>query len=96
MPGWLIALMGASLLGGIGQATGATKSKQETSSTTDPFYALMSPYVIGNMLNRFGALSNAGFPSGAMNTLGGMNLGNDIWKVIAQQWPQIKSGMKVK
>jgi hypothetical protein len=96
MPAWLIAMLGSGLITGLTSVLGGGKSKQTASSTTDPFYALMSPKVIGDVMNRFGAFQNAGMPSGAINMAGSNFLQQDIWKQILQQWPKIKSGMKMK
>jgi len=93
--GFLGALLGSALISGVSSLFGLGKSKTKTSSTTDPFYAMMSPYAIGQVLNRFGALQGAGFPQGAMNFGGSNMIGGDIWKTILQQWPKIKSGLKV-
>jgi hypothetical protein len=95
--GFLGALLGSLLITGVTQALGGTKSKQSTttSSTTDPFYALMSPKVVGDVMNRFGAFQNAGMPAGTINTAGSDFLQQDIWKQILKQWPNIKSGLKL-
>jgi len=98
MAPWLATLLAPSLATGVASLFGGTTSKQKTSSTTDPFYALMSPYAIGMLLQRMGGLSNAGFPEGALGSMGGMipDLGGDIWKVIQRSWPKIKAGLNIE
>lgn len=92
---FLGSLIGSVLIGGLSTILGGTKSKSTTTTptTTDPFYALMSPYAIGQIVNRMGALQGAGFPAGAMNTAGGNYIGQDIWKQILAAWPQITKGL---
>jgi hypothetical protein len=97
MPAWLIPILASVAGAGALSLFGGTKSKQSQSSTTDPFYALMSPYGIGQILQRMGALGNAGFPAGAMgnNPLLGM-MGGDIWKSIGQAWPDLMKAVGTK
>jgi len=97
MPAWLIPILASIAGAGVTTALGGTRSKQTQSSNTDPFYALMSPYGIGQMLQRMGAMSNAGMPAGAMgsNPLLGM-MGGDIWKSIGNAWPDLMKKVGTK
>jgi len=97
MPAWLIPILASIAGAGVTSALGGTSSSQTQSSNTDPFYALMSPFGIGQILQRMGAMGNAGMPAGAMgsNPLLGM-MGGDIWKSIGNAWPDLMKKVNTK
>lgn len=73
------------------------ETKTTTPSNTDPYYAMMSPYILGQLMDNLKSFQGFGMPQGMLQTnMFGPQMYNDIWGNIQKMWPSLlaKAGGK--
>lgn len=94
----LIALQGINLLRGLFSGKGETQQAQqetvterEPSGYQSPLVGLLDPWMMENLLGRYGLLAGAGMPGGKGGLSGSTQ---EIMRLLGEQWPELLRGYR--
>jgi len=98
-PTWLLAIPGIiNLIGGLFGGGGGTQQQQQETITEQepggyqsPLVGLLDPWMMENLLGRYGLLAGAGMPGGQ----GGLSASTqEIMRLLGEQWPELLAGYR--